>query len=80
MVTFTTISFFRSSAYNTVKQIQTGNKFVRSIDKDTIDTISPINASDIDEYAQSMKQRLRTLDDESDFGPADVSDTTLGLY
>jgi len=79
MVIATTVSFFKSSAYTTVKQIQTGNQFVRSIDKDSIDTVSPINASDIDEYSKGINDRLKTLDDSDDFGPNDVSDTALGL-
>jgi hypothetical protein len=79
MVIVATFSFYHSGAFTTVKQIQTGTQFVKSIDKDSLDVESPINASDIEDYAESIKARLKTLDDNSDFGPDDVSDAALGL-
>jgi hypothetical protein len=81
MVTVTTIIFLNSSAYTTVKQIQTGSVVISSLDldRDGIDTITPIKAADIDAYAKNIKQRLQSLDDSGDFGPAPVSDSSLGL-
>ena len=72
-------SFYHSGAYTTVKQIQTGTQFVNSLDKGALDAKSPINASDIDKYSQSINSKLNTLDDETDFGPQNVSDSSLGL-
>ena len=80
MVATTTATFLRSSAYTTVKQIQIGISATESIDSaDGIDITSPINAVDIDEYVQDVKQRLSLLNDSADFGPEDVSDSALGL-
>jgi hypothetical protein len=79
MVLTTTIVFYHSGAYTTVKQIQTGNQYAKSIDKGSLDTTSPINASDIDKYSHSINAKLNTIDDETDFGPQKVSDSSLGL-
>lgn len=79
MTTVTTYSFYHSGAYTTVKQIQTGVQFVNSLDIEAIDAKAPINASDIDKYAQSIRAKLQTLEDEKDFGPQSVSDGSLGL-
>ena len=81
MVIVSTVVCLNSGAYTTVKQIQSGSKLIRSIDldKDGIDTSTPIKASDIDAYSASIKQRLQSLDDNTDFGPGPVSDASLGL-
>ncbi|HUD03791.1 MAG TPA: hypothetical protein VMR51_03305 [Patescibacteria group bacterium] len=79
MVAAATYSFLHSGAYTTVKQIQIGTRVVRSIDHGDIDTVSPIKAADIDQYASSIKERITVLDDNNDFGSAAVSDSALGL-
>lgn len=79
MVAATTYDFLHSGAYATVKQIQIGTRVVHSIDRGDIDTVSPIKAADIDQYALSIKERIEALDDNTDFGPAAVSDSALGL-
>ena len=79
MVIASTYNFLHSSAYTTVKQIQIGTRIVHSIDQGDVDTTSPIKAADIDQYALSIKERLKALDDNTDFGSAAVSDSTLGL-
>lgn len=79
MITATTISFIRSDAYDTVKQIKTGSKMVQLINRDGLDILSPIKAADIDIFAQDFNKQLRSLDDYEDFGPNAVSDTSLGL-
>ena len=38
-----------------------------------------INAQDIDNYSLSIYQRLKAIDDYTDFGPEAVSDSALGL-
>lgn len=78
MVITTTTIFYKSNAYATVKQIQAGANANPNL-SDDIDTTSPIKATDIDEFAQSFKQRLRNLDDYNDFGPSELSNQNLGL-
>jgi hypothetical protein len=80
MVLTTTIVFYHSGAYTTVKQIQTGNQYAKSIDKGSLDTTSPINASDIDKYSKSINARLNAIDDKTDFYMDEISDKNLGLY
>lgn len=77
LVTFTI--FLNSGAYKTVKQIQAGTKIAHALQSSDIDTRSPIKSDDISTYETSVTQRLKVLDDTSDFGPADVSDASLGL-
>lgn len=78
MVAITTLVFFESGAYNTVKQIQAGIQAAPDINGD-IDTKSPIKAEDIDKFSQSFKNRVNSLDNNSDFGPAALSSSNLGL-
>lgn len=79
LIIITFFTFIKSSSYTTVKQIQAGAKVSRSIQNSDIDTRSPIKGEDIDIYQKGVDQRLRTIDDSSDFGPTDVSDQALGL-
>ncbi len=61
------IIFLNSGAYATVKQISAAENVLQTKLED-IDTSSPIQASDIDEYAQNLPQRVRAFNDEEDFG------------
>jgi hypothetical protein len=79
IITATTVSFFRSSAYMTVKQIQIGIESVDALSDGKIDMLSPIKAEDIDIYAENLTQRLKLIDDNADFGPDAVSDSSLKL-
>jgi len=79
MVAVTFTIFVRSSAYATVKQIDKGQSIVHALDKSDIDTTSPIKANDIDEFAKTVDERLRTLDDAKDFSASDVSNQSLGF-
>jgi hypothetical protein len=79
MVLATTITFLRSSAYTTVKQIQIGIQATESMNQGNLDITSPINAIDIDQYATGINQRLDMMDDYADFGPEAVADAQLGL-
>jgi hypothetical protein len=77
IVTFTI--FVRSSAYATVKQVKDGQSIVHALDKSDLDTTSPIKPNDIDDFARSADQQLRTLDDAYDFSAIEISDKKLGL-
>ncbi len=58
--------FLNSGAYDTVKQISAAED-VLAASVEGIDTTSPIQASDLDEYAQSLQQRVKALNDAEDF-------------
>lgn len=58
--------FLQSGAYDTVKQISAAED-VLAASVEGIDTTSPIQASDLDEYAQSLQQRVKALNDAEDF-------------
>jgi len=79
LVFVTFFIFISSGAYTTVKQIQAGSKITRSLQNGDIDTRSPIKADDISAYQTSVDQRLKTIDNATDFGVAGVSDQALGL-
>jgi hypothetical protein len=78
MVITTTLVFFNSSAYETVKQIQTGIKTSTEL-SDNLDTTSPIKASDIEVFYNSFINRLNSFDDHKDYGPDAISDKALGI-
>lgn len=77
VITFT--MFLKSSANTTVKQIQAGTQVIRTIQNSNLDTTSPIKADDIAAYEVSLQERLKTIDDNGDFGPDAVSNAALGL-
>lgn len=79
MITATTLVFFKSSAYGTVKQIQAGTQISDTFDQSGLDVTSPINAVDIDKLAESVYLKVQALDDNADFGSDSVSDSSLGL-
>ena len=58
--------FLNSGAYDTVQQISAAED-VLAASVEGIDTTSPIQASDLDEYAQSLPQRVKMLNDAEDF-------------
>jgi hypothetical protein len=79
MVAITFTIFIQSGAYNTVKQIQAGTDVAKSIKMSGFDTKSSIKASDIAKYEEAMMLKVNSLNDISDFGPDQISDTALGL-
>jgi hypothetical protein len=79
MVITTLFIFLKSNAYQTVKQIQTGVEVINSLNSDDIDITTPIKANDIDEYSNIFQQKIKILDDYTDFGPSDTSENALGM-
>lgn len=79
MVIVCFIIFLKSSAYDTVKQINAGTSVASKSDLSTYDTTSPIKADELEKYSSSMSQRLNSLDDELDFGQNGLSNQALGL-
>jgi hypothetical protein len=58
--------FLKSGAYDTVKQISAAED-VLAESIEGIDTTSPIQSSDLDDYANSLPQRVKLLNDAEDF-------------
>ena len=76
MITFT--MFITSSAYTTVKDIQTNAK-ISGTGLADYDTTSPVKTADIDETAKAIESKIDNLDNQSDFSADAVSDTSLGF-
>lgn len=76
IITFT--MFLNSSAYVTVKNIQANAK-INGPGLADYDTTSPVKTADIDETAKAIENKLDGLDNQADYGPDAVSDTTLGF-
>lgn len=60
------VIFLKSGAYDTVKQISAAED-VLAESIEGIDTTSPIQARDLDEYAESLPQRVKLLNDAEEF-------------
>jgi hypothetical protein len=76
LITFS--MFLRSSAYETVKNIQANTKINGSSLGD-YDTTSPVKAADIEETVRGIENKIDGLDNSADYGPESVSDANLGL-
>lgn len=63
--------FLRSGAYETVKQIGAAQEVLQT-DLGDIDTKSPIQAVDLEDYADSLPQRVKAFNDTEDFGQIDL--------
>ena len=79
MVATTFTMFIHSGAYNTVKQIQVGSQLTAASLGDSYDVTSPVNAIDIINYEAILKQKLSTIDNQTDFNSGAISPQTLGL-
>ena len=71
LVSASFLFFLNSGAYTTVKQISAAAQALQN-KLDGIDTTSPIQATDIEEYAQDLPQRVQTFDDAEDYGPINL--------
>lgn len=68
LVSASFLFFIRSGAYDTVKTISAASQALQD-QLDGIDTTSPIQATDIEDYAQSLPQRVQSFNDTEDYGP-----------
>lgn len=66
MVGISVAVFFRSGAYDTVKQIRAASTVLQT-SLEGIDTSSPIQATDLEEYSTTLPQRVRAFNDTDDF-------------
>ena len=67
LVLLALLVFLKSGAYDTVQQISAAED-VLAESIEGIDTTSPIQASDLQDYATSLPQRVKSLNDSEDFG------------
>lgn len=72
------VLFLRSSAYDTVKDIQK-NAQINDSTLNGYDTISPVKTVDIDEIESSIDNQLKSLDNQADYSPEELSSSALGL-
>jgi hypothetical protein len=78
MVSITFLIFIKSSAYETVQQIQIGASKQADLGPG-YDVTSPVNAKDIDAFNAKIESKLNSIDDNADFNESKVSEATLGL-
>lgn len=67
MVIISITIFLQSGAYDTVKQIRAADSVLQT-NLEGIDTSSPIQAIDLQEYSESLPQRVKSFNDSEDFG------------
>lgn len=67
MVFLSFMIFINSGAYTTVKQISAAANVLQT-GLDDIDTKSPIQATDIEDYSKALPQRVKQFNDAEDFG------------
>lgn len=60
--------FINGGAYKTVKQISAGSQALQK-GVDGVDTTSPIQSIDIENYSKSLPQKVKIFNDQEDFGP-----------
>ena len=71
--------FLRSGAFDTIQQITTASKTLAEDDLKGYDVTSPIQASDLLKYGESLDSRIRPLEGSEDFGPSQLDDSVLGI-
>lgn len=72
------IFFLNSNARTTVSEILAGMS-ISDPEHSDVDTTKPIKASDIDNYAAGIGDKVKGFNDSADFGKEAVSNQTLGL-
>jgi hypothetical protein len=77
-VTITFTMFLRSSTYKTVQSIQANSKVDGSALGD-YDTTSPVKTADIDETMRGIENKMNGLDNQENYGPDALSDSSIGL-
>ena len=79
MVFISLYIFFKSSAYDTVVQIRSANQKLAEDDLQGYDTKSPVQATDLQNHANSIQPRIEQFNDQEDFSLEIVDPTQLGL-
>ena len=77
LVSVSILIFFKSGAYETVKQISAGHS-INADDLKGYDTVSPVQPHDIEEYSKSLNIRIESFNDAEDFNQSLVDERVLG--
>lgn len=79
MVSLSFIIFLRSGAYDTVKQIRVATEVLQDDSLSSVDTTSPINAEDIEEFVTSLGPKINAVETHKDFTIDAISEEALGF-
>ncbi len=79
LVVVSTIVFFNSDSYATVKQIQKGVKAANSTDLSKYDTTTPVKPQDIEEFNNKIKDQLRPIGSEDELAKPVIDYQSVGL-
>lgn len=73
------VTFVRSSAYDTVRQLHNATLDAPVDLGDGIDTTSPVKASDVDAFGDAIEKRANSFDDNYDFGLGEIREQEIGF-
>jgi hypothetical protein len=79
LVTVSTIIFFNSDSYATVKQIQKGVQAANSTDLSKYDTTSPVKSQDIEDFNNKIKSQLQPIGSEDELSKPAIDYQSVGL-
>jgi flagellar basal body-associated protein FliL len=79
LVVISTIIFFNSDSFATVKQIQKGVKAANSTDLSKYDTTSPVKSQDIEEFNNKIKNQLSPIGSEDELSKPAIDYQSVGL-
>ncbi len=79
LVTVSTIIFFNSDSFATVKQIQKGVKAANSTDLSKYDTTSPVKAQDVEDFNNKIKNQLKPIGSEDELSKPAIDYQSIGL-
>lgn len=71
--------FLYSGAYDTVKQIEAASTAVKDDSIKDLDVKSPVQAVDLRDYSDAIKQRIMLLNDTEDFNISGLDAGTIGF-
>lgn len=71
--------FLYSGAYDTVKQIQAASSAIKDDSIKDLDTKSPVQAIDLRDYSDTVKNRVLLLNDNEDFITSELDASKLGF-
>ena len=79
LVVISTIIFFNSDSFATVKQIQKGVQAANSTDLSKYDTTSPVKSQDIEEFNNKIKNQLSPIGSEDELSKPAIDYQSVGL-
>lgn len=79
LVAMSFVIFLYSGAYDTVKQIQAASTAIKDDSIKDLDVKSPVQAIDLRDYSDAIKNRILILKDAEDFNTSELDATKLGF-